>query len=218
MIPVKVYKGFLYYKTSKYSLHYLETPSGLKFVLNTDTASQNVRELLQQLYRQVYVEYVVKNPFCKLNEPIQSELFKSKVDELMKKSPIFLNPMTVTGAEFVTEFPVGIDVGDVGVVELEAGLGSSITGKRLLDSLTAEEVWLWKKMLRSAATFVLSRTSNSNDSGSTDPARARVEAAPSSAAIEALTDFSDKLVAAEAVSLHRLNLWVEVTSAWTSNL
>ncbi|KAH0554518.1 trafficking protein particle complex subunit 1 [Cotesia glomerata] len=89
--PLDPKEGFLYYKTSKYSLHYLETPSGLNFVLNTDTASQNVRELLQQLYRQVYVEYVVKNPFCKLNEPIQSELFKSKVDELMKKSPIYLN-------------------------------------------------------------------------------------------------------------------------------
>lgn len=89
--PLDPKEGFLYYKTSKYTLHYFETPSGLKFVLNTDNASQNARELLQQLYREVYLEYVVKNPLCKLNEPIQSELFKLKVDELFKKSPLFLS-------------------------------------------------------------------------------------------------------------------------------
>ncbi|XP_033214932.1 trafficking protein particle complex subunit 1 [Belonocnema kinseyi] len=89
--PLDPKEGFLYYKTSKYNLNYFETPSGLKFVLNTDTAAQNVRELLQQLYSQVYVEYVVKNPLCQLNESIQSELFKTKVDELIKKSPIFLS-------------------------------------------------------------------------------------------------------------------------------
>lgn len=115
--PLDPKEGFLYYKTSKYTLHYFETPSGLKFVLNTDNVTQNARELLQQLYRevstinnfiitkyiqryiekkksiflQVYLEYVVKNPLCQLNEPIQSELFKLKVDELFKKSPLFLS-------------------------------------------------------------------------------------------------------------------------------
>ncbi|KAF7386878.1 trafficking protein particle complex subunit 1 [Vespula maculifrons] len=89
--PLDPKEGFLYYKTSKYTLHYFETPSGLKFVLNTDNATQNARELLQQLYREVYLEYVVKNPLCQLNEPIQSELFKLKVDELLKKSPLFLS-------------------------------------------------------------------------------------------------------------------------------
>lgn len=52
----------------------------------------------------------------------------------------------------------------------------------------------------------------------TEPAKALVEAAPSSRAIEAFTDFSDRLVAAEAVSLHKLKRCVDVTSAWTSNL
>lgn len=114
--PLDPKEGFLYYKTSKYTLHYLETPSGLKFVLNTDNSAPNTRELLQQLYSQVswaskaiiktrlhelviviflypqvYLEYVVKNPICQLNEPIQSEIFKLKVDELMKKSPIFIS-------------------------------------------------------------------------------------------------------------------------------
>ncbi|XP_046980524.1 trafficking protein particle complex subunit 1 [Schistocerca americana] len=87
--PFDVKEGFLYYKTSKYALHYFETPSGLKFVLNTDVAAQNVRELLQQIYSQVYVEYVVKNPVCDLKKPIKSELFKTKLDALIKQSPIF---------------------------------------------------------------------------------------------------------------------------------
>lgn len=51
--PLDPKEGFLYYKTSKYTLHYFETPSGLKFVLNTDNATHNARELLQQLYKEV---------------------------------------------------------------------------------------------------------------------------------------------------------------------
>lgn len=51
--PTDPKEGFLYYKTSKYTLHFLETPSGLKFVLNTDNHSQGVRDLLQQIYKEV---------------------------------------------------------------------------------------------------------------------------------------------------------------------
>ncbi|CAH1964667.1 unnamed protein product [Acanthoscelides obtectus] len=87
--PTDTKEGFLYYKTSKYTLHYLETPSGLKFVLNTDVHSQGVREILQLIYSQVYVEYVVKNPMCNLSQPISSELFKTKLDAYIKQLPIF---------------------------------------------------------------------------------------------------------------------------------
>lgn len=51
--PLDTKKGFLCYKTNKYALHYFETPTGLKFILNTDVNAQNVRELLYQIYRQV---------------------------------------------------------------------------------------------------------------------------------------------------------------------
>ncbi|XP_076258231.1 blocked early in transport 5 [Rhynchophorus ferrugineus] len=86
--PLDVKEGFQFYRTSKYTLHYLETPSGLKFVLNTDNHSQGVRDLLHQIYKEIYVEYVVKNPMCVLNEPIQSELFKTKLDAYIKQSSV----------------------------------------------------------------------------------------------------------------------------------
>ncbi|KAH8310580.1 hypothetical protein KR044_002051 [Drosophila immigrans] len=82
-------EGFLYYKTNRYALHYLETPSGLKFVLNTDTAAINVKELLQQLYAKVWVEYVVRDPLWTPGTVVTSELFQSKLDEFVKQSPIF---------------------------------------------------------------------------------------------------------------------------------
>jgi len=38
---------------------------------------------------QIYVEYVVKNPLCRLDEPIQSELFASKLDAFIRSLAIF---------------------------------------------------------------------------------------------------------------------------------
>jgi len=38
---------------------------------------------------QLYVEYVVKNPVCGLDQPIETELFKQKVDEYIRALPIF---------------------------------------------------------------------------------------------------------------------------------
>ncbi|KAI9584299.1 trafficking protein particle complex subunit 1 [Glossina fuscipes] len=89
MSPHDPKEGFLYYKTNKYALHYLETPSGLKFVLNTDVNAVNVRELLQQIYSKVWVEYVVRDPLWFPGTPVTSELFQNKLDELVKQSPIF---------------------------------------------------------------------------------------------------------------------------------
>lgn len=51
--PLDPKHGFLCYKTSKYALHYYESLTGVKFILNTDITVKNVRDLLQQLYKEV---------------------------------------------------------------------------------------------------------------------------------------------------------------------
>ncbi|KAJ0177998.1 hypothetical protein K1T71_006871 [Dendrolimus kikuchii] len=85
--PLDPKDGFLHYKTSKYTLHCLETPSGLKFVMNTDNQAQGVRDLLRKIYSEIYVKYAMRNPLCVIGEPINSELFKNKLDAFIKQTP-----------------------------------------------------------------------------------------------------------------------------------
>lgn len=87
--PIDPREGFLFYKTNKYALHFFETSSGQKFILNTDTAATGVREFLQQLYSKIWLDYAVRNPLWIPGTPITSDLFKQKLDEFIKQSPVF---------------------------------------------------------------------------------------------------------------------------------
>lgn len=60
-----------------------------RFVLNTDVNASNVKELLQQIYSKVWVEYVVRDPLWMPGTPVTSELFQTKLDELIRQSPLF---------------------------------------------------------------------------------------------------------------------------------
>lgn len=91
MSPIDSKEGFLHYRTSKYALHAFETATATKFILNTDNSSTGVRELLQQLYAKVWVEYAVRNPLWQPGTPITSDLFKEKLDEFIRQSPLFGN-------------------------------------------------------------------------------------------------------------------------------
>ncbi len=71
---------FLSYRTGEYKLHYYETPTRMKFVMLTDTKVINLRQYLHQIWANLYVEYVVKNPLAPVDHPggigVANELFE----------------------------------------------------------------------------------------------------------------------------------------------
>lgn len=49
--------AFISFRTAQYKLHFYETPANLRFVLITDTMSASMRNVLHQIYINLWVEY-----------------------------------------------------------------------------------------------------------------------------------------------------------------
>lgn len=49
--------AFISYRTASYKLHYYETPANLRFVMLTDTGALSMRNVLHQIYINLWVEY-----------------------------------------------------------------------------------------------------------------------------------------------------------------
>jgi hypothetical protein len=88
MSPTDSKDTLVSYQTNNCKLNFMETPAGLKIVLNTDLAAKNVEECLQNIYK-LYVDYVVKNPLTQFGEPIENELFVSRLNGYITKLPIY---------------------------------------------------------------------------------------------------------------------------------
>ncbi|KAF2005360.1 snare-like protein [Amniculicola lignicola CBS 123094] len=75
---------FLSYRTGEYKLHYYETPTRMKFVMLTDTKQNNLRPYLHQIWANLYVEYVVKNPLAPVEHPggvgVANEMFEKGLE------------------------------------------------------------------------------------------------------------------------------------------
>ena len=104
--------SFISYRTGHYKLHYYETPTSLKFVMVSDTKTNNLRVVLHQIYISLYVEYgefgelyrhgnvrtfhaynfpVVKNPLSPIEHPgglgVNCEMFELGVEQFVVSSP-----------------------------------------------------------------------------------------------------------------------------------
>ncbi|KAE8382099.1 Longin-like domain-containing protein [Aspergillus bertholletiae] len=81
--------SFVTYRTSQYKLHYYETPTNIKFVMLTDIKSPSMRIALQQIYINLYVEYVVKNPLSPVEHPggvgVNNELFEESLEQFVTR-------------------------------------------------------------------------------------------------------------------------------------
>ncbi|KKK13369.1 putative TRAPP complex subunit (Bet5) [Aspergillus ochraceoroseus] len=79
--------NFVTYRTSQYKLHYYETPTNIKFVMLTDLKSPSMQVALQQIYINLYVEYVVKNPLSPVEHPggigVNNELFEESLEQFV---------------------------------------------------------------------------------------------------------------------------------------
>ncbi|QSS65944.1 transporter particle subunit bet5 [Histoplasma capsulatum] len=79
--------NFICYRTSQYKLHYYETPTNIKFIMLTDVKSGSMRPALQQIYVNLYVEYVVKNPLSPIEHPggigVNNELFEESLQQFV---------------------------------------------------------------------------------------------------------------------------------------
>lgn len=80
--------AFLSFKTTKYKLHFFETPSNLKLVLITDPFMAEACDALRQIYAGLYVEYVVKNPLSPIEHTngagVDNDLFNMGLDSFVR--------------------------------------------------------------------------------------------------------------------------------------
>ncbi|KAI9807269.1 MAG: TRAPP subunit bet5 [Piccolia ochrophora] len=79
--------NFISFRTGHYKMHYYETPTNIKFVMLSDTKTNNLRIVLHQIYVNLYVEYVVKNPLSPVEHPggvgVANELFELALDSFI---------------------------------------------------------------------------------------------------------------------------------------
>ncbi|KAJ5872238.1 Sybindin-like protein [Penicillium soppii] len=80
--------NFVSFTTSQYKLHYYETPTNTKFVMLTDLKSPSMRIALQQIYINLFVEYVVKNPLSPTEHTggvgVNNELFEESLEQFVQ--------------------------------------------------------------------------------------------------------------------------------------
>ncbi|GAQ09068.1 transport protein particle subunit bet5 [Aspergillus lentulus] len=95
--------SFVTYRTSQYKLHYYETPTNIKFVMLTDVKSPSMRVALQQIYINLYVEYVVKNPLSPVEHPggvgVNNELFEESLEQFVRENETICGLTIVTTVE-----------------------------------------------------------------------------------------------------------------------
>ncbi|KAI0202271.1 Sybindin-like protein [Astrocystis sublimbata] len=80
--------AFISFRTAQYKMHYYETPSNLRFALLTEPGAISMRNVLHQIYINLWVEYVVKNPLSpvehKGGEGVRNEMFELGLDKFIR--------------------------------------------------------------------------------------------------------------------------------------
>ena len=88
MAPLRINDGSVFYSftTNNYKLHFFESPSGIKIIMNTSANVGDCREALQYIYDSLLCELVIKNPLYVPGHPFESELFTTKLNLFIASS------------------------------------------------------------------------------------------------------------------------------------
>ena len=73
--------GILKLEANNFSLQCLQTLTGMKFVIITETGAPSLDRVLERIY-QFYSDYVLKNPFYEFGLLIKCHLFDEKLEML----------------------------------------------------------------------------------------------------------------------------------------
>ncbi|KKA28275.1 hypothetical protein TD95_001862 [Thielaviopsis punctulata] len=80
--------AFVSFRTGQYKLHYYETPANLRFVMLTDAQQPSMRNVLHQIFINLWVEHVVKNPIAPVEHKggagVKNEMFEMTLDRFIK--------------------------------------------------------------------------------------------------------------------------------------
>uniref|UniRef100_M4BAF1 Trafficking protein particle complex subunit n=1 Tax=Hyaloperonospora arabidopsidis (strain Emoy2) TaxID=559515 RepID=M4BAF1_HYAAE len=71
-------------ETGTFRLQCLQTPTGTKFFLTAALGTPSVDVTLQTVY-ELYVDYVLKNPFYELEMPIRCSLFNTRLKNFVDR-------------------------------------------------------------------------------------------------------------------------------------
>jgi trafficking protein particle complex subunit 1 len=66
--------AFISYRTAQYKLHYYETPTNLRFALLTEPGAPSMRNVLHQIYINLWVEYGKFNRRVGCNHPRKGDV------------------------------------------------------------------------------------------------------------------------------------------------
>lgn len=70
------------FQTKSYIFHYLEVPSGVRIIINTDLTVHDVQTQLWTIY-DVFASMVVRNPNWDVNDVIDMPDFTKEVDRIL---------------------------------------------------------------------------------------------------------------------------------------
>lgn len=87
-----------YYRAGKYAVHHYRSETGWRFALLTNEDAPDCSPLLRQMYCDIFVPLVIRNPLADSSEPIALPLFDHEVDQLLLRSGATLSLPRPTAA------------------------------------------------------------------------------------------------------------------------